>query len=250
MNSSDEEYDSSTEHQLEFLDLDRSIHQSELPIPFPVPSYSGEARAAQNALEGLNTLLDTLTDIHDTMAPTKPEHARGYVPPRNYPEGEASETAQEHLQEETTETAHSEEPVMLTITQLQGMLDVSMNEAVRIVQQKLEAGKGKATVYSNVEYLKTEKIASPDKFDGNQRKVRPWLMQLDMKWKGNEERFPTEESKINYAYSFMRDRALDWAAPYIEGKDGYTIENTTQFQEQIQLAFGDPNPKATAEQRL
>ena len=124
---------------------------------------------------------------------------------------------------------------------IEGGMKASMDQAVQIAREKLEKD------YAN---KKTEKIAALDKFDGEQRKVRPWLMQLDMKWTGNEERFPTEESKLNYAYSFMRGRALDWAEPYIEGKDGYEFKTTAEFKEQIKLAFGDPNPQATAEQRL
>ena len=58
-----------------------------------------------------------------------------------------------------------------------------------------------------------------------------------MKWKGNEEHFPTKELKLGYAYSFMRGRALDQVKPYIKNKIGYKFVNTNKFKKQVKLVL-------------
>ena len=97
---------------------------------------------------------------------------------------------------------------------------------------------------------KAEKIAALDKYDSTQMKLRVWKTQLNMKFKGNAIKFPTNFEKILYACAYLRGRALDWAEPYINSKPGYIFQDLTEFYQRLEDAFGDPNPQATAEQKL
>ncbi len=75
-------------------------------------------------------------------------------------------------------------------------------------------------------------------------------MQLKMKLAGNPELFPNDTVKMQYAFSLFRKDALTWAEPYIQRKAGYELDDFDEFENAVETAFGDPNPKATAEQKL
>src|SRR5437762_5697251 len=68
----------------------------------------------------------------------------------------------------------------------------------------------KATLNDKITQSKAEKIAAPDKYDGTQTKLRAWKTQLNMKFKENAAKFPTDFEKILYACAYLRGRALDW----------------------------------------
>ena len=71
-----------------------------------------------------------------------------------------------------------------------------------------------------------------------------------MKFKGNATKFLTDFEKILYACAYLRGRALDWAEPYINGKPGYIFQDLAEFYQRLEDTFSDPNPQATAEQKL
>src|SRR5947207_12035806 len=108
----------------------------------------------------------------------------------------------------------------------------------------------KATLNDKITQSKAEKIAAPDKYNGTQMKPRAWKTQLNMKFKGNAAKFSTDFEKILYACTYLRGRALDWAESYINGKPGYVFQDLAEFYQRLEDTFGDPNPQATAEQKL
>ena len=72
-------------------------------------------------------------------------------------------------------------------------------------------------------------------------KLRAWKTQLNMKFKGNTTKFPTDFEKILYACAYLRGRALDWAELYINSKSGYIFQNLAEFYQRLEDAFSDPN---------
>src|SRR3954447_15424419 len=96
-----------------------------------------------------------------------------------------------------------------------------------------------------------QKLSDPPKFDGTRSKLRTWIHQLDVKINGNIERFPDDNIKISYTYELLQEKALKWAEQYIDKATGaFTFGTYTDFKEKITNAWGDLNPKATAEEAI
>ena len=62
---------------------------------------------------------------------------------------------------------------------------------------------------------KVNKIPDPEPFHGDQHKLGRFLLGLQLKIDGNNDGFPTKQSKIAYAASLLRGSAADWIEPYI-----------------------------------
>src|SRR5438046_754769 len=81
-------------------------------------------------------------------------------------------------------------------------------ERVKELEDKVTALEAvKATLNDKITQSKAEKITTPDKYDSTQMKLRVWKTQLNMKFKGNTTKFPTDFEKILYAYAYLRERA-------------------------------------------
>src|SRR5215211_7918086 len=73
---------------------------------------------------------------------------------------------------EDVEDALDEEDIPMTLTpaQLKALLRENMKEAIDVVKQQLVSGENPIGIGSRTR-MKTEKIAAPNKFDGEQKKV-------------------------------------------------------------------------------
>lgn len=64
-------------------------------------------------------------------------------------------------------------------------------------------------------------------------------------------RFPTENSKVLYAASYLRDTAFLWFQPYLAAENPPTwLDDFNQFCKELRAMFGDPDEVATAERHL
>jgi len=93
-----------------------------------------------------------------------------------------------------------------------------------------------------------EKIPDPDKFDGTRAKLRTFIDQLRLKV-GDHGRYPTEQSKLRYAFSRLEGAAFDQVRVYL-GDDQITLNNMAELIRTLQNAFDDPDRTATAERHL
>lgn len=95
------------------------------------------------------------------------------------------------------------------------------------------------------------KVASPEYFNGQRNKVTTFVTQVTMVITLQPTRFLSEEAKVIYAGSFLRDTAFLWFQPYVtaEIKPGF-MTNFTEFTKELQRTFGDPDEVATAERQL
>jgi len=62
--------------------------------------------------------------------------------------------------------------------------------------------------------------------------------------------YESEDEKKRLFFSLLRGRALVWAKPYIQAKEGYTGLTTEEMVIKLQAAFGDPDPCTRAEAKL
>lgn len=100
----------------------------------------------------------------------------------------------------------------------------------------------------------TQKMPDPEQFHGERNKLATWLTQLNIKINGDGATFANEKAKIYYACALLRDAAAEWAAPYIENIEEPDqqprFDSIDDFKRKIKASLGDPNPQATAEDKI
>lgn len=107
------------------------------------------------------------------------------------------------------------------------------------------------------------KIHQPDLFDGDRKKLKSWLVQFELFFGFNEAQFPTDQSKILYATSYLRKGAFDWmegyATDFLRNKDDphemaqgtrEIFASYTEFVRRVKRTFGDIDEERTAERHL
>lgn len=84
-------------------------------------------------------------------------------------------------------------------------------------------------------------------FDGDRRKYRVFLRSLRVLFHVNGHLYPSDMARIFYAISFMREGfAGDWANRIADELIDGAQMTWIQFQERMDVAFGDPNDQASA----
>ncbi|KAF7502086.1 hypothetical protein GJ744_007321 [Endocarpon pusillum] len=94
--------------------------------------------------------------------------------------------------------------------------------------------KGQSTRYKYKYTLGTRraaqfKVAPPDHFPGERKKLREFLNQLRINFRFHAGAVNTEEKKVFYAATYLRDAAHDWFEPYL--KDRLEEEEDNQEEE-------------------
>jgi len=91
-------------------------------------------------------------------------------------------------------------------------------------------------------------IRAPDTYDGSSPKgLRTFFVQCNLVFRQNPHWFPTPESKVNYALSFLCGTALDFIKPYFDydskkEKPGWLLD-WDLFREELSATFGPINPE-------
>ena len=95
------------------------------------------------------------------------------------------------------------------------------------------------------------KVASPEFYHGQRNKLSTFITQVMMVITLQPNRFTTEEAKVLYAGSFLRDTAFLWFQPSViaNPKPDY-MSNFDKFCSELRKTFGDPDEVATAERQL
>ena len=67
-----------------------------------------------------------------------------------------------------------------------------------------------------IELKEAVKVALPDKFDSNRRNLMTFLLQMDIYFSFNEEKFKDNyNAKSLFATSYLRGAAMEWVELYI-----------------------------------
>jgi hypothetical protein len=85
------------------------------------------------------------------------------------------------------------------------------------------------------------KVPYPEKFNGDRRKFRPFINQLELVFRLNSSRFATDASKVATIGTLLCDKALAWFTPYLEHPDKYaeTLDNYSKFRKLLDDTFGE-----------
>ena len=97
---------------------------------------------------------------------------------------------------------------------------------------------------------RSTKHPDPSPFGGDKAELRGGMTQLRIKLNINKDYYPTEQSKLAYTLSRLKEKALDQLQPYLERDGNIALANMDAFYIKLQLAFRDPDRKATAQREL
>jgi hypothetical protein len=96
--------------------------------------------------------------------------------------------------------------------------------------------------------VRPAKRKDPESFSGDRNKLPTFLAQCKLKFLNNPQ-FNTDNDKICYAISFLKDTAFQWIEPQLtEGQPPY--QEWEAFEEALTASFGDPDPAETARTKL
>jgi hypothetical protein len=97
-------------------------------------------------------------------------------------------------------------------------------------------------------------VADPDFFTGKRHTMRTFLSQCRLVFHANPNRFPSEQSRVAYAASYLRDTAFLWFQPAVDSlgteRPDPILSSFQAFAASLQESFGDPDLERTAEKRL
>lgn len=105
----------------------------------------------------------------------------------------------------------------------------------------------RGTGFSNIE----TKVAPPESFDGDTTKLEGFIHKLRMVFKTQKHRFPTEESQVNYAISYLTGNASDIITNDMDGDEDGVLPayffDFPLFCQVLRDHFGDPDAEGTAQ---
>ena len=148
------------------------------------------------------------------------------------------------LENDKTIAQSSLEQANATITE-----NVIIMAAGQAVIDELRTSLANASSQSNKSHRST-KHPDPSPFGGDKAELRGWMTQLRIKMNINKDHYPTEQSKLAYALSRLKEKALEQLQPYLERDGNIALADMDAFYAKLQLAFGDPDRKATAQREL
>ena len=96
----------------------------------------------------------------------------------------------------------------------------------------------------------SKKVPEPDTFDGDREKFDDWKMQVALKLRGNSDWYPTEDAKLVYVLSLLRGSAQDQMRAYVDEHGNISIPDYPAFLSILEAAFGNPDRKGTAQNKL
>lgn len=94
------------------------------------------------------------------------------------------------------------------------------------------------------------KVADPEFFRGKRAEFENFTTQLQLKFMSDPSAFATEQSKIVYAGSYLRDAAYTWFKSYVSFDGSVSFNAYAEFYKALQQAFDDPDSYATAERTI
>ena len=100
------------------------------------------------------------------------------------------------------------------------------------------------------------KMKNPDVFYGVRSKLRSFLSQIMLYIELHPHEFPTEQSKVLYAASFLKGPAFEWFEPHLRtmrsanASRSALLDNFNLFCQALQNTYGDIDTRANAERTL
>ena len=112
-------------------------------------------------------------------------------------------------------------------------------------------------------FKESVKIPAPDKFHGERKLLDDYIIQLEMHFTFNEDKFDSQSQKCIFAASFLRGIAMTWIKPYLFDYYQNSHKSTKMmvmtrnifggwegFKEEIRKMFGNFDEQAEAVRKL
>lgn len=94
-------------------------------------------------------------------------------------------------------------------------------------------------------------LHKPSEYDGSNRNAcTTFLAQLKLYMHGNAESFPTEESKVLFAATYLRGKAFSWFEPRMVRGTDPLLSDFELFCSELLRNLGDPDQQATMARKL
>src|SRR5690606_16241630 len=93
-------------------------------------------------------------------------------------------------------------------------------------------------------FLKFAKINTPEIFKGERSKYQSFITDLALYFSTNAVAFVSDDAKITFAVSYMRDTAKEWAVPHIKADGKTDFDSWGDFLDKFSAAFDDPDAEA------
>ncbi len=147
-------------------------------------------------------------------------------------------------------------PVTMTAASAQSLEDTinALSSQLNTVQLELNQQKAISaslaasnTPVPSQNRIKPPKCGYPDPFKGNSSQIHDFIDQCKMVFTIQDVNYPTETSKVNFAATFLRDSAQKWyrKARHTNSPPPWAADFEL-FHKELQLIFGDPDPRGTA----
>ena len=126
----------------------------------------------------------------------------------------------------------------------------AINEAIKLLAQN------QSLLTGNVSRGKSKSldIRLPDVnvFTGIRKESSDFLARLENFFRGQPERFSTDETKISYIITRLEGAAFSWIKPYLEDRSSYfhMLSNVDEFVKLFRAAFSDPHEKVKSTNKL
>ena len=119
-----------------------------------------------------------------------------------------------------------------------------------IAEIKDMSAKQQHSILSTSQPRLSPKHPDPDKFSGNKDDLLQFTTQLNLKLNINADHFTVPKSNIAYAISRLEGNALAQVLPHVKSATEVNIESIDAFLKILEVAFGDPDKKGTAQRKI
>lgn len=173
------------------------------------------------------------------MVGNKPQEWYDYIVRIVQEHGEIRQYADSLAEERTTLETRLEEA--------RKQLHQSNHEGQRLQEQLNQAYTPTSTPGEKT--LRSEKLPDPEPFDGKRSELQPFIASLRLKLLHNRDRFPTASERLTYAFSRLAGSARNQILPYVT-RTGVNFADEEALIAHLELAFGDPDRKGTAQRQV
>jgi hypothetical protein len=133
--------------------------------------------------------------------------------------------------------------------EMQQMLQAQQNQAQQNQTQQDQAQN--IQNHNNTTVIKEYyRVQQPEDFTGDRKELPKFITQLVLVFRNAGIQFETDQSKINYACTYLRGTAGAWIQPHLQNTDSPILASWDAFKTALEKAFGDPDMQATAERGL
>ena len=140
-----------------------------------------------------------------------------------------------------------------TLAQIQTSQQAAQQYEKQITDLKLEVAEFKIYGLTQARVPRSERTPDVDRFDGSRDKLPTFVAECRIKFIDNADRYPTQDSRMNYVFTRCIGAAKEQLLPYWEDEQIATLapfKDVNSLMAWLQTCFGDPDPKGTAQFKI